>query len=71
MSKYIYDIWLNSSYIMFQTEVADQMKTNILCSITLPPPRENSAIYKTMWKNMSETGHKWNYNMAHAIWMLG
>ena len=33
---------------MFQTKVAQKIKTQILCSITFS---QNSAAYETMWKN--------------------
>jgi len=38
---------------MFQTKVVKKIKTRILCSIT-PPPPENHAFYKIMWKNIVE-----------------
>jgi hypothetical protein len=35
---------------MFQTNVAEKIKTHILCSIMFFP--ENRAFYEIMWKNM-------------------
>jgi hypothetical protein len=35
---------------MFQTKVAEELKTHILCSITFFS--ENPAVYEIMWKNM-------------------
>jgi hypothetical protein len=37
---------------MFQTKVAEQIKTHISCSTTFSP--ENRAVYEIMWKNMVE-----------------
>jgi len=34
---------------MFQTKVAEEIKTPIVCSITFP---ENRAVYEMTWKNM-------------------
>jgi len=36
---------------MFQTNVVDKIKAQILCSITFS---ENRAIYEIMWENMVE-----------------
>jgi hypothetical protein len=36
---------------IFQTKVADEIKTHILCSVTFS---ENHVIYEIMWKNMME-----------------
>jgi len=40
---------------MFQTKVAEKIKTHILCSVTFS---ENRAIYETMWENIVERGHR-------------
>jgi hypothetical protein len=37
---------------MFQTKVAEKIKTHILFSITFPP--ENLAVYEITWKNIAE-----------------
>ena len=37
---------------MFQTKVAEKIKTRILCSTTFS---ENLAVYEIMWKNMEQT----------------
>ena len=40
---------------MFPTEVADKIKTHILCSVRHPPdPTENRAVYELMWENQVE-----------------
>jgi hypothetical protein len=36
---------------LFQTKVAEKIKTHILCSVTFP---ENRAVYEKMWKNTVE-----------------
>jgi len=46
---------------MLPTKVAEQIKTHILCSITLFS--ENHAVYEIMWKNI---GHTW-HNGACAL----
>jgi hypothetical protein len=34
-------------------------------------PPENRAVYEIMWKNMAQPpGHGWQYNAAHALFML-
>jgi len=52
---------------MFQKEVVEKIKTYILYSITL--------FWKShpLWNNVewySQTGHRWQYNMAHVHWVL-
>jgi len=37
---------------MFQTKVAEKIKTHITCSITFFPPIR--ALYEIMWKNIVE-----------------
>jgi len=38
---------------MYQTKFVEKMKTNILGSITSPPPpKKNRAVYEIMWKNI-------------------
>jgi hypothetical protein len=51
---------------MFQTEVVEEFKTHILCSINL---LEYRAIYKIMGKNIVAVGGIYNNN-AHAHCML-
>jgi hypothetical protein len=52
---------------MFQTKVADKIKTQILCPITFFP--ENPALHGIMWKNMVELDRP-QVTMAHALYML-
>ena len=40
---------------MFQTEVVEEIKLHILCSVTFFS-FENRAVYKIMWKNIVEPG---------------
>jgi len=50
---------------VLQTKVVQKVKTHILCSITTPPP--NSAVYEVCAKIWwSQTGHRWQYNMAQG-----
>jgi len=39
---------------MFQTKVAEEIKTHILCTVTFF--FENRAVYEIMWKNAVERG---------------
>jgi len=39
---------------MFQTNVVEKIKTNILCSVTFF--LENHAFYEKMWENIVERG---------------
>jgi len=52
---------------MFQTKVAEEIKTHILCSITF---FENSAVYETKWKNTVEPGRAQVtiWRMCTALW---
>jgi len=52
---------------MFQTQVAEKIKTRILCSVTF---FENRAVYEIMWKNMLKDGQITDDNTAHAHCML-
>jgi len=36
---------------MFQTEVVEEIKTHVLCSVIFS---ENCAVFETIWKNMIE-----------------
>jgi hypothetical protein len=54
---------------MFQTEVIEKIKTNILYSVTFS---ENRAVYE-MWKNMADPDRPSLtilYNTAHALYVL-
>jgi hypothetical protein len=54
---------------MFQTEVAEKIKTHILCSITF---FDNSADYEIMWKNSVEPGRTHEniiWRMHTACWI--
>jgi hypothetical protein len=43
----------------------ENQNTHFVFSIT-PPPPENRAVYELMWKIcLGQTGHGWQYNMAH------
>jgi hypothetical protein len=53
---------------MFQTKVAQKIKTHILYSVTFFF-LENRVIYEIMWKNTVETS-KPRMSMAHAHSML-
>jgi len=37
---------------MFQTKVAQKIKTHILCSVTVFFHPENSAVYEILWENI-------------------
>jgi len=50
-----------SEWEMFQTKVAEKIKTHILCSVTFS---ENRAIYETMWENIVERGHRWEFGVC-------
>jgi len=54
---------------MFQTEVVEEIKTHILCSVT--SFFENHAIYAIMWKNIVERGRPqmtiWYMHIAYWI----
>jgi len=39
---------------MFQTKVAEKIKTHILCSVTSFFPQKNHVVYGIMWKNIVE-----------------
>jgi hypothetical protein len=41
---------------MFQTKVAEKIKTHILCSITFFFFPENHGVYEIKWKNIVERG---------------
>ena len=57
-----------SEWETYHTKVADEIKTDILCSITFSG---NRAIYEIMWKIWySQTHHRWQYNTMHAHCML-
>jgi hypothetical protein len=51
-SSYLAQIFLERE--MFHTEVVEEMKTRILCSVCFFPS-ENPAVYE-MWKNKVERG---------------
>ena len=48
---------------MFETEVAEKIKTQILCSIRFRP--KNRTVRETMWKNKIEPDTK-----MHALCIL-
>jgi len=53
---------------MFHTKVVEKIKTHILRSVTF---FWKSCHFWGHVKNMvSQTGHRWHYNMAHAHFML-
>jgi hypothetical protein len=52
---------------MFQTKVADKIKTQVLCSITFS---EKRAVYEIMWKKRCRVGQATDSLMAHAHCML-
>jgi hypothetical protein len=39
---------------MFQTEVAEKLKTHLPCSVTSPPPGRNLGVYDIEWKDIVE-----------------
>jgi hypothetical protein len=50
--------------------VVEKIKTHIVCMFSIFS--ENCVIYEIMWKEQySRTGHRWQYNMAHSLCMLG
>jgi len=49
---------------MFQTKVAEKIKTHFIFS-NFPPP-ENHVIYEIMWKNIVEPGRPQMTILAHA-----
>jgi len=51
---------------MFQINVAEKIKTHILCSIMF---FENRAFYEMMWKNIVQPGRP-QTKMAHAHCMM-
>jgi hypothetical protein len=54
---------------MFQTKVAENIKTHILCSVTFFS--ENPAVYETMWKNVVQPERlQMTIHAAHALCML-
>ena len=60
-------------WVMFQTKVVEQIKTHILCSLSvfslLPPPKKNVQ----GWDNVEKcctARQATDYNMAHAHCML-
>jgi hypothetical protein len=53
---------------MFQTNMAENIKTYILCSIIFS---KNRAIYEMCGKiRYSPTGHRWQYYMVHVLCIL-
>jgi len=60
-----------------EIKVAEQFKTNILCSINLPPPPhpptpwKNHAVYEIMYQNMAETNGPQICNMALSAMRAG
>jgi hypothetical protein len=54
---------------MFQTKVVQEIKTHILCSVSLFL-FENHAVYEIMWKNNGTAGEVTDGSMAHAHCML-
>jgi hypothetical protein len=53
---------------MFQTKVAEKIKTHILCSVTFF--FENLAVYEKMWKKYCKAGQATDDNMVHAYYLL-
>jgi hypothetical protein len=54
---------------MFQTEVAEEMKTHFVFNNISPP--QNRAAYEIMWKhNHGRAQHATDENMAHALCIL-
>ena len=53
---------------MFQTNIVEKIRTDILCSITF---YENRAVYEIMWKNVVEWGRpqKTVWCMCIACWI--
>jgi hypothetical protein len=52
---------------MFQINVVEKIKTHDLCWNTFS---NKCAIYETMWKMLSQTHHRWQYNAALARCVL-
>ena len=54
---------------MFHTKGVQKVKTHILCSKILSVDR---VVYEVMWKKFwyDQTGHRCQYNTAHALFML-
>ena len=49
---------------MFQTQIVENIKTHILCSVTF---FENRSLFEIMWKNIVEWGRpQMTDNTAHA-----
>jgi hypothetical protein len=70
---YMYDKYLAEIFLeweMFQTNVAEKIKTHILCSRTFP---ENRAVYGIMWKKYGRAGQATGDNiirrMRFACWI--
>jgi hypothetical protein len=54
---------------MFQAKFIQKIKTHILCSITFF--RKSFRLWDNVEKTWySQTGHRWQYNKAHALCML-
>jgi hypothetical protein len=55
-------------WYMFPTKVVEKIKTNFRFIAFIS---ENRAVYELTWKNLvSQTGHRRQYNMAHALCTL-
>ena len=56
---------------MFQTKVVDEIKRNILCSVTFFFFFENHAVYEIMWKNMVQPDkpHMTIWRMLIGCWI--
>ena len=57
MKTYVHLWYLAEFFLeweMFQTKVAERIKTHILCPITFVFFSENHAVCETMWKNTVE-----------------
>jgi hypothetical protein len=54
---------------MFWAKVVEKIKTYILCSITFSP---KIVSFRRQFRKISksQTGHRWQYNTAHAQYML-
>jgi hypothetical protein len=53
---------------MFQTEIAEKIKTQFYVKLFHP---ENRVVYKIMWEIYGRAGQAKDDNMAHALRMLG
>jgi hypothetical protein len=66
--SYYISLFSSLEWEMFQTEVVENIKTRILCSVTF---LENHAVCEVMWKNIVEPGrpHMTIWRMRFGCWI--